>query len=405
MKEKLKERFKLTKDIKFNLLEVIIIMIITIIFGIVLGTLITTSKEYSGGITTSNKDLSIFEEAYEKIIKEYYEDIDKNKLIDAAINGMFDYLGDPYTTYMNETETENLMERLNGEYAGVGMEITKNEDDTVKVVRVFKNSPASESGIKKGDIILSIDNQELVNLSIIEAASVIKGKAGTTVKIKILSNEQEKEIVVTRRVVNIDSISSKTITNHNQIIGYISIDLFAANTSEQFKEALKNLQKDNITGLIIDVRNNTGGYLDTVSEMASLFMDKTNIIYQLQTKDKVEKVFATGKQTLTLKVAILINEVSASASEILAAALNESYGALIVGTKSYGKGTVQKAVTLENGATLKYTIQKWLTPNGNWINEKGITPTNYVELSKDYITNPIEENDNQLQETINLLTK
>lgn len=406
MKEKLRERLKLTKDIKFNLLEVIIIMIITIIFGIVLGTLITTSKEYGGGIVKkSNNEISVFEDAYERIINEYYEDVNKTKLIDAAIKGMFDYLGDPYTTYMTEEETESLMERLNGEYAGVGMEITKNDDGKVKVVRVFKNSPANEIGVKTGDIILTIDGQELTSLSITEAANLIKGEAGTKVKIKILSNDAEKEIEVVRRVVNIDSVSYKTITANNQTIGYISVDLFAANTSKQFKEALEDLQKSNISGLVIDVRNNTGGYLDVVSEMASLFMDDTHIIYQLQTKDKIDKIYSTGQKNLDLKIAILINEVSASASEILASALNESYGALTVGTKSYGKGTVQKAITLDNGATLKYTIQKWLTPKGNWINETGITPTNYVELSVDYTNNPIEANDNQLQEAVNLLTK
>ncbi len=406
MKEKLRERLKLTKDIKFNLLEVIIIMIITIIFGIVLGTLITTSKEYGGGIVKkSNNEISVFEDAYERIINEYYEDVNKTKLIDAAIKGMFDYLGDPYTTYMTEEETESLMERLNGEYAGVGMEITKNDDGKVKVVRVFKNSPANEIGVKTGDIILTIDGQELTSLSITEAANLIKGEAGTKVKIKILSNDAEKEIEVVRRVVNIDSVSYKTITANNQTIGYISVDLFAANTSKQFKEALEDLQKSNISGLVIDVRNNTGGYLDVVSEMASLFMDKSHIIYQLQTKDKIDKVYSTGQKNLDLKIAILINEVSASASEILASALNESYGALTVGTKSYGKGTVQKAITLDNGATLKYTIQKWLTPKGNWINETGITPTNYVELSADYTNNPIEANDNQLQEAVNLLTE
>lgn len=405
MEEETNKSIKVPKNIKFNLLEVIIIMIITIIFSIVLGTLITTSKEYNHDFNSNyDEEIAIFKEAYNKIVDEYYETVDKKVLIEKAINGMFNYLGDPYSTYMNEEETEALMERLNGEYAGVGMEITANADGTANVVRIFKNSPASETDIKPGDKITLIDDQSLTDLSISEIANLIKGPINTKVKINTISDNEEKEYVITRKSVNIDSITYKLI-NNNQKISYISIDLFAANTNDQFKKALDTAFKDGVTGLIIDVRNNTGGYLDTVSDMASQFMDRSHIIYQLQTKDKISKIYSTEKKNLNVDVVVLINEISASASEILAAALQESYGALIVGTQSYGKGTVQKATTLRNGATLKYTIQKWLTPNGNWINETGITPTHYIELNEEYFKNPIEENDNQLQEAIKLLTK
>ena len=188
-------------------------------------------------------------------------------------------------------------------------------------------------------------------------------------------------------------------------IGYIELSVFAANTYSQFEQKLTELESRNIDSLIIDVRDNSGGYLSTVTDIASLFLDKSKIIYQLDTKGIVEQVYAKTNSSRNYKIAVLINGNSASASEILAGALKESYGATIIGVNSFGKGTVQKAYQLESGATVKYTIQKWLTPNGNWINEVGITPDVKVELDNNYYKNPSDSTDNQLQMAIKNLSE
>ena len=173
----------------------------------------------------------------------------------------------------------------------------------------------------------------------------------------------------------------------------------------EFFVKLEALEKENIDSLIIDVRSNSGGYLSSVTDIASMFLNKSKIIYQLDTKGVVEQIYSKTKESRNYKVVVLIDKASASASEILAGAMQESYGATIIGTNSYGKGTVQAAYQLESGATVKYTIQKWLTPNGNWINEVGITPDIEVELTEEYANNPSDETDSQLQKALEELSK
>ena len=190
------------------------------------------------------------------------------------------------------------------------------------------------------------------------------------------------------------------INSNNKKIGYVSISIFSSVTSKQFDSHINKLLKENIDGLIIDVRGNIGGYLTSVDEISKRILKKGDVIYQLEKNGKTEVFKDNTKESLNIPIAILVNSSSASASEILASVIKESYKGYVV-----GKGTVQQTLTLSDGSILKYTAQKWLTPDGNWINEVGVEPTNYVELSSTYIENPIRENDNQLQEAINLLNK
>ena len=211
---------------------------------------------------------------------------------------------------------------------------------------------------------------------------------------------------VTRTTVDMPYTSSKVYEENGKKIGYLKIEMFSNNITKQVKKELESLKKKNIDKLVIDVRDNPGGYLTQVTEILSLFMTKKDVIYQLQTKNNKEKVYSTSSKAIySYPVVVLINENSASASEILASAFKETYNAEIVGVNSYGKGTVQKTGDLNNGDTIKYTVQKWLTPKGNWINEKGVTPTKEVKLELKENEPLTEDNDNQLKAAIELASK
>ncbi len=386
----------------FSLLEVIIVMIITAIGGILIGTVVTNTGFLFG---ESQQDLNEFIGTYNELIDTYYEELNTEELIDSAIEGMIGYLNDPNSTYITSSNTEAFEEQVNGSYTGAGMEIYQ-ENGQVIVNSIFANSSAEEEGIKAGDIILEVDNQTVVGLTNDEIASIIKGEEGTSVTVKYLSKETNEERIVslTRKEIDLPSVYSNITEINDQKIGELSITMFAENTLEQFEEELVKLEEDDIDSLIIDVRGNPGGNLDIVLEIASLFLEKEDIVYQLDTKGEIEKITSTNNEKRDYEIVVIQDGSSASASEILAASLKESYGARVVGTNSYGKGTVQQAFTLSSGATVKYTIQKWLTPDGNDIDGIGVEPTDFMELSSAYYQNPIEENDTQLQKAREILT-
>lgn len=400
----------------FNLLEVIIIMFITLVFGTMLGSGLTAAKQQKNIETnkvcnnTIPSELEEFVDTYQNIKKDYYKEIDNAKMLDAGIKGMLDFLEDKYSVYMDKEETQSFEEEVEGKYVGIATEIAidyLDEKDITKfnvvISRPFENGPAYEAGLRKDDIILKVNDEDISGLNLSKIASKIKGVAGTTVKITVKRANKILDFVVERREVEIDSVTSKIFDVDNKKIGYIKLDIFANNTSLQFEKQLLTLEGDGIDSLIIDVRDNSGGYLSTVKEICSMFLNKNQVIYQLDTKGNVQKEYSFKNSNRKYPISVLINGYSASASEILAGALLESYNADVVGVNSYGKGTVQKAYQLESGATVKYTIQKWLTPNGNWIDEKGITPNIVVEQDEKYYETLKEEDDLQLQTAINQL--
>jgi len=404
----------------FNLLEVILIMFITLVFGAMLGSGLTLARSNNTpnnnnvvqNQTTLPNELKEFVETYNNIKDGYYVEVDKDKLLDAGIKGMIDFLGDKYSVYMDEEETKNFEEEVEGKYVGIATEIAikyLDEEDITKfdiiISRPFENGPAYKAGLRKDDKLLKVNDEDITNLPLTKVASKIKGIAGTKVKITVERDGKILDFDVTREEVELDSATSKMFEKDNKKIGYIKLDIFAANTANQFEKQLIKLESEKIDSLIIDVRDNSGGYLSTVTDIASMFLDKSKKIYQLDTRGKVESIYSKTTASRSYPITVLINEYSASASEILAGALLESYGAEVVGVNSYGKGTVQQAYQLESGATVKYTIQKWLTPNGNWINEKGITPTVKVEQDLKYYDTLNDEDDTQLQKALELLNK
>ena len=327
-------------------------------------------------------------------------------MIEGAIDGMLSSLGDVHTSYFTKEETDAFNESMQGSYEGIGAELMLNEKGEVIILSVFKNSPAKEKGLKLNDIIIEVNGTSTIGKNPTEVVTLIKGNEKKDVNIKILRNGKELEFVLTKRIVEIDSVESNLYKSNNRRIGYLKINTFADNTYSQFKEELEILESKNISNLIIDVRDNSGGYLSSVTEILELFMQKGQTLYQIADKKNIIKYECQSSEYRNYPVIILTNGSSASASEILAISFKEIYvDAKVVGTTTYGKGTVQITKPLSNGGMIKYTIQKWLSPNGNWINEKGIEPDIKIDLSKEYYNNPSDENDNQLQKAIDILSK
>ncbi len=388
----------------FSYPEMVIIMIIAILFGFLIGNVVSfTKKETTNSSVPS--ELKEFVDTYNDIVNNYYDKVNKEELIDAGIKGMINYLDDPYATYFDGTSSTNFNQTLEGNYEGVGIEVTL-DNNRVKITKVFADTPAKKAGIKVGDYITKVNGESVNGKSLSDVVSLIKNAKNKEVEITITRDNQEKTMKVTRTTVDMPYTSSKVYEENGKKIGYLKIEMFSNNITKQVKKELESLKKKNIDKLVIDVRDNPGGYLTQVTEILSLFMTKKDVIYQLQTKNNKEKVYGTSsKATYSYPVVVLINENSASASEILASAFKETYNAEIVGVNSYGKGTVQKTGDLNNGDTIKYTVQKWLTPKGNWINEKGVTPTKEVKLELKENEILTEDNDNQLKAAIELASK
>lgn len=384
--------------------EVIIVMIFSIGIGILMcfgGISIITGKNY----LAVTKDLKKVVDTYYAIVDNYYGELDKDKLIDGAVEGMISSVGDTFTSYSDTDSTSSFDETINGSYEGIGCTVATLEDGTISVIDMFENSPSYKAGLKVGDIILKVDGESYEGKNSNDISNYIKNSGKSKIVLTVKRDNEEKDISINLSKVEIPHVSGKVIEQDNKKIGYIKISLFASNSYKQFKNKLDELEKSNIDDLIIDVRDNSGGYLSSVTDICNLFLDKGKVIYQLEdSKGKVKKKDTT-KEKRKYDIVVLINGGSASASEILASAIKESYGGDIVGTNSYGKGTVQQTKKLLDGSMIKYTTQKWLTPDGNSINEVGVTPTKVVELNEEYFNNPTTENDNQLQEAINIIIK
>lgn len=363
------------KSVEFNLVEVIVIILITgIVVSVASGLIVFKNYDKLSSVASSDSttNFSEFNKAYNHIVNSYVKEVDKDKLIDAAIEGMYSYLNDEYSIYMDEESTKSLEERLDGQYTGVGIEITANKNDNKIIInKVFSNSSAMDAGLRAGDELIALDGVLLSDKEYTYVSDTIKSSKKDTFKIKYIRDGKEYEVTLKKKNVLIDSVVSKEYGN----VGYIQIQTFSATTSKQVKDKINGFSK-NIDYIVIDVRNNTGGYLSAAYEIADYFVAKGKPIYQL--KDKEGKVTTYKAKNNVLRefkgISVLINEYSASASEVLTLALKESANATTIGIKSYGKGTVQETDTLSSGAMVKYTTAYWLSPNGNSINTIGISP-------------------------------
>ena len=384
--------------------EVFSITIFSLLLGVLACFSVLTILNKGKNYFVLSKELAKFVDAYDAIVNNYYKEVDKDKLVESAINGMVSSVGDEYTSYSDKDVTDNFNEAVNGKYMGIGALIMKSENDLV-IYKVFEDSPSYKAGLKDGDIILKLDDKDTKDMSVNDIASIVKNDDNKEVKLLVKRGEENLDITIVKDMVELPVVSGKVINHNDKKIGYISLSIFSSVASEQFNKELVKLEKEGISGLVIDVRGNSGGYLTTVTDIASYFLKKGDIIYKLEVNDKVTVRKDKTKESRDYPVAVLIDKNSASASEILASSIKESYNGYVVGTNSYGKGTVQQTLVLSDGSMIKYTIEKWLTPLGNWINEEGVIPTNYVELSSEYLNDPVFENDNQLNKALELVSK
>ena len=352
----------------FNLISVIIIICITsVVSAVTAGIIVTNNYNLSYSDLSNDKELTDFIKAYSNIVNNYYEDVDKEKMLDSALNAMLNYLGDNYTTYLTDEQRKALEESLQGTYQGIGVEINK---DRV-ITKVTKNGPAEAAGLQAGDKFMSIDGTKLNDTDGNAVGLLIRGTDKKAVDIVVDRNGEELTFNVKIGTIEEPAIVYGMQENN---IGYIQISKFSRPLTSQMENALKELEANGMEKLIIDLRNNTGGYLDSAETTASLFLEKGKLIYSLEDKKSKEDYYDQTETSRNYPIVVLINNNSASSAEILAAALKDSYGAVLVGQTSYGKGKVQQTYDMEDGSMAKFTSARWLRPTGDCIDKKGIKP-------------------------------
>ena len=347
--------------------------------------------------TTETSNLDARLQLVKSYIDKYYlGDIDEDKMLEYAVKGYVEGLEDEYTEYLTKEEYEELMVDINGNYVGIGVYMAQDKNGNVVVLLPIKGSPAEEEGLQTGDIISKVNGEDCTGMDLSLVSNKIKGEEGTTVDLEITRDNETINKTITRRTVKINEIESKKLDNN---IGYIQILSFNDGCKSEFENKLNELLNKNIKSLIIDVRDNGGGIVSEATEIAELFVGKGKNIMIETGKDGKEIVTKSTKNPIVnseIKIFILANENSASASEILIGALKDNNIAQVVGTKTYGKGVMQEVISVSTGGALKLTIKEFSTPNGNKINKEGIIPDIDIEDIKD---NNIDE---QLQKAIEL---
>ncbi len=347
--------------------------------------------------------IDIFGEVLEKIKEDYVDEVNQSEIMDSAINGVLQSL-DPYSAYMSPELFKEMQTDTKGEFGGLGIEIGM-EAGVVKVIAPIDGTPAAKAGIKAGDYIVKINNEQVQGKSLMEAVKLMRGPVGTALTLTVRRKNVKKalEFKITRKIIEVKSVNSK-ILGKDKNVSYIRLKSFNENSDKQFLKIVKNSEKKyNIKGYILDLRNNPGGLLTQAVNITDFFLDDGEIV---STKGRIasetRKFFARkGDEIKGKPIIILINNGSASASEIFAGALKDHKRAIILGENSYGKGSVQSIIPLRNGGGIRLTISKYYLPSGNSISEVGVTPDIVVEENEDsFLINT--ETDNQLKYAVKL---
>ncbi|MCM3236716.1 S41 family peptidase [Heyndrickxia oleronia] len=334
-------------------------------------------------------------DTYDQLKKNYYKDLNNDKLINGAINGMLDSLDDPYSDYMTKEEAAQFHESISSSFQGIGAEIQE-KDGYIVVVSPIKGSPAEKIGLKPNDKILAVDGKSIRGMSANEAVLLIRGEKGSKVTLTIqkAGSSESTKITITRDDIPVNTVYSEMLENG---VAKIQITSFSENTYNELLNGLKDMESKGMKSLILDLRQNPGGLLDQAIKISNLFVPEGKKIVQIEDKKgKREEFVAEDGKKIDVPVAVIIDNGSASASEILAAAVKESAGIPLVGQKSFGKGTVQSATDFKDGSNMKITTAKWLTPDANWIHQKGIKPDYEVSLPK-YADLPIINPDTKIE--------
>ncbi|HOE56446.1 MAG TPA: S41 family peptidase [Bacillota bacterium] len=336
--------------------------------AISLGSKVVISKSDFETVKSMDKLLSL----KEYIKGNYVEEADDNKLIEGAIKGMFESLGDPYSTYMTKEEFKNFNESTKGSYGGIGVIVSKSEDGYVTVVAPIEDTPGEKAGLKTNDKIIKVDDKDIIGIDLEAAVSLMKGKKGTQVTLTVMRDgaKEPQMFKIIREEIILKTVKSDMMEDN---IGYIRISMFDEDTGSEFKKALGSLRAKGMKGLIVDLRQNPGGFINQCVEVADELLDEGLIVY---TEDKAKKRedYKSGKGKVDVPFVVLIDGGSASASEIVSGAVKDRKGGLLIGEKTFGKGLVQSVEQLKDGSGIKLTTQKYYTPNGISINKVGIRP-------------------------------
>ncbi|WP_456273294.1 S41 family peptidase [Bacillus sp. AK031] len=332
------------------------------------------------------------EVAYDLIADKYVEEVDKGELVEGAIQGMLDTLGDPYSVYMDASTASQFSDSLGSSFEGIGAEVTV-MDGKLLIVAPFKDSPAEKAGLRPNDQILKVDGESIVGLDLYEATLKIRGEKGSSVELEVMREGVTNPIKVSvkRDEIPLETVHSDIKKENGKDYGIIEVSSFSENTAKDFKKQLAEMEETGIEGLVIDVRGNPGGLLSSVNEMLVELVTEEKPYVQIQERNgETMKYFSENKQRKAYPITVLVDEGSASASEILAGALKEAGGYPLIGTKTFGKGTVQQPVPMGDGSNIKLTMFKWLTPKGNWIHKKGIQPDIQVKQPSYFYAHPLE---------------
>ena len=355
------------KAIIGSIVLVVVTAMLTSTLQIAIGNKVVIPKDLYESYKKYNKLIGL-----EQIVEgDFYKEVSEDDLVQGSIKGMFSGLGDIYSQYYTKEEFESLKEQTSGSFVGIGVYISPtSDDDYITIVAPIEGSPAEKGGIKSGDKIIKVDDQNVYANDSDKAISMIKGKAGTEVKLTLKRGEEELNLKIKREEIISKSVDSKFLEDG---IGYIKITSFNENTYKEFTEALSNLKKENMKGLVLDLRNNPGGLLDICSEIADDLIGEGTIVYTKDNKGDKEYIKSDSNR-LGLPIAVLVNEGSASASEILTAAIVDNDEGIAIGTTTFGKGLVQSVRELKDGTGYKLTTAQYFTPNDNYIHGKGIEP-------------------------------
>ena len=370
----------------------------------VLFFLFLTNNSYTSNSNKFYEKIDLFSEVIEKVKKEYVDEVDQVEMMDSAINGLLQSL-DPYSAYMTPESFKNMQTDTKGEFGGLGIEISM-EAGVIKVIAPIANTPADKAGMKSGDYIVKIDNTQVQGKSLREAVKLMRGKVGTSTKLTVRRKGEKKaiEFNIEREVIEVKSVISKII-KLKENIGYIRLTSFNENSGEQFLKIIKEFEKNkNPSAYIVDLRNNPGGLLSQAINITDFFLDDGEIVStKSRNANETRKYFARKGDAINGKpIVVIINNGSASASEIFAGALKDHKRAIILGESTYGKGSVQSIIRLNNGGGMRLTISKYYLPSGKSISDVGVIPDILVEeTGESFKINT--DTDNQLQYAINLI--
>ena len=315
------------------------------------------------------------------IDKYFLDDIDESKMQDSICKGMVDGLGDTYAAYYNEDEYKDMQEKTSGNYCGIGAYVSQSATDgAISVVQPIKDSPAEKVGLKSGDVISEVDGKSIEGMDLTAVVSKMKGEAGTKVKITVIRKNHKKEFTLVREEIHSQTVASEMLDNK---IGYIAVSSFEEVTKQQFRDALKKLENKGEKSLIIDLRNNGGGLLSTAVDMLDRMLPEGVVVYTKDKEGNKEEYSSTAKESFDKPVVILVNENSASASEVFSGAMQDYKKGILVGTTTFGKGIVQTVFNLQDGTALKLTTSKYYTPKGRNIHGTGLKPDISVALDQE----------------------